>query len=123
MRELTSEEVSAGGLLAARRRDILRHLESRLRDTGNSLGQDPAVLPECLARADAVLARTESDLIDPAPPERAGLPPGGAGAPRCGGGADAVRTEAHRNGRKCKGDHTMCIPPERCVLPGPHQAR
>lgn len=76
MQELTSE---AGGLLAARRPDILRSLESRLRDTGNSLGQDPAVLPECLARADSVLARTESDLVGPASPEPAGLPPGGAG--------------------------------------------
>jgi len=74
--------VSVGGLLDSRRAEILRTLESRLRDTGSSLGKDPAVLPECIARADAILRATVTDLerAEEPPPEPVGAtPPGGAG--------------------------------------------
>lgn len=56
----TSESV--GGLLDSRREAILSLLEHRLRATGNSLGKDPAVMPSCIARADAILTATVHEL-------------------------------------------------------------
>lgn len=68
MPKARADDVTAGGLLADRRAEILVRLEARLRDSRSLLGQDPAVLPECLARADAILTATVTDLARSAPP-------------------------------------------------------
>ncbi|MFC4032358.1 sensor histidine kinase [Streptomyces polygonati] len=84
--------LSVGELLGSRRGAILEHLEHRLRDTGSSLGKDPAVLPACIARADALLTATMLELdqlqrpvapSDQAPAadgtSQGDTPPGGSG--------------------------------------------
>jgi len=57
-----TDDISVAGLLESRRTDILRRLERRLCDTGNDLAKDPVVLPACIARADAILTTTVSEL-------------------------------------------------------------
>jgi hypothetical protein len=82
MPEARADDLTAGGLLADRRAEILTRLEARLRESGSLLGKDPAVLPECLARADAILTATVTDLARPAPPvqpQEQSTPPGGTG--------------------------------------------
>ncbi|PSL57242.1 histidine kinase-like protein [Saccharothrix carnea] len=84
MPKARADDVTAGGLLADRRAEILVRLEARLRDSGSLLGKDPAVLPECLARADAILTATVTDLARSAPPvqqqpQQPVTPPGGTG--------------------------------------------
>jgi signal transduction histidine kinase len=74
--DVPTTEVSVSELLGSRRGDILRHLEHRLRATGSSLGKDPAVLPACIERADALLTATLMELDSTRPARR---PDPGAG--------------------------------------------
>lgn len=75
-----------GGLLESRRLEILRHLEDRLRVDGSLISKDAAVLPECLARADAIITASVDELnrstdsgADSQPPAPdGGDPPGGS---------------------------------------------
>jgi signal transduction histidine kinase len=95
--ELRVDEVSAAGLLESRRAEILRHLERRLRETGNRLGKDPVVLPTCIARADAILTATVSEL-DGAGPEVAQVAEPAAGIGGTGLLMDVVLDELLRVG-------------------------
>lgn len=54
--------LSPAALLESRRGEILEHLRRRLQDTGNLLAKDPAVLPECIARADAILTAAIAEM-------------------------------------------------------------
>ncbi|MBM9506345.1 sensor histidine kinase [Actinacidiphila acididurans] len=60
--DVPTAEISVSAVLDARRPDILRALERRLRETGSALGSDPSVLPACMERADELLAATVREL-------------------------------------------------------------
>jgi signal transduction histidine kinase len=76
------ERVAApAALLESRRPEILRDLERRLHGSGSRLARDPAVLPECIARADAILASAVDELHGQGPAAAVEVAPAGEQAP------------------------------------------